>query len=58
MTGEGPAWAEIGQPAAGRPAFLLALTHGAGGGPGSPDVLAVAPARSRRATMTSTQAAS
>jgi len=44
MTGEGPAWAEIGQPAAGRPAFLLALTHGAGGGPGSPDVLAVAAA--------------
>ncbi len=44
MTGEGPAWAEIGRPAAGRPAFLLALTHGAGGGPGSPDVLAVAAA--------------
>jgi uncharacterized protein len=44
MTGEGPAWAEIGQPAAGRPAFLLALTHGAGGGPSTPDVLAVAAA--------------
>ena len=44
MTGEGPAWAEIEQPAAGRPAFLLALTHGAGGGPRPPDVLAVAAA--------------
>jgi uncharacterized protein len=44
MTGAGPAWAEIGRPAAGRPAFLLALTHGAGGGPRSPDVLAVAAA--------------
>ena len=44
MTGEGPARAEIEQPAAGRPAFLLALTHGAGGGPRPPDVLAVAAA--------------
>jgi predicted alpha/beta-hydrolase family hydrolase len=44
MTGEGPARAEIERPAAGRPAFLLALTHGAGGGPRSPDVLAVAAA--------------
>jgi uncharacterized protein len=46
MTGQGPAWAEIERPATGRPAFLLALTHGAGGGPGSPDVLAVAAAAS------------
>ena len=44
MTGEGPAWAEIQRPAAGPAAFLLALTHGAGGGPSSPDVLAVAAA--------------
>jgi uncharacterized protein len=44
MTGAGPARAEISPPAAGRPAFLLAMTHGAGGGPGSPDVLAVAAA--------------
>jgi hypothetical protein len=46
MTGQGPAWAEIEPPATRRPAFLLALTHGAGGGPGSPDVLAVASAAS------------
>jgi uncharacterized protein len=44
MTGEGPARAEIERPGAGRPVFLLALTHGSGGGPGSPDVLAVAAA--------------
>jgi hypothetical protein len=44
MTGEGPAQAEIDQPAARRPAFLLVLTHGAAGGPGSPDLLAVAAA--------------
>ncbi|HEY6277950.1 MAG TPA: alpha/beta family hydrolase [Streptosporangiaceae bacterium] len=44
MTGEGPARAEMDRPTAGRPGFLLALTHGAGGGPGSPDVLAVAAA--------------
>jgi predicted alpha/beta-hydrolase family hydrolase len=44
MTGEGPARAEIERPATGRPGFVLALTHGAGGGPGSPDVLAVAAA--------------
>jgi len=34
-------------PAAGEPAFLLVLTHGAGGGPDSPDLLAVADAASR-----------
>jgi uncharacterized protein len=42
MTTEGPARAEVNRPRAGQPRFLLVLTHGAGGGPGSPDVLAVA----------------
>ena len=42
MTGEGAARAELDRPAAGKPAFLLVLTHGAGGNPDSPDLLAVA----------------
>jgi uncharacterized protein len=46
-TGEGPARAEVDPPAGGEPSFLLVLTHGAGGGPGSPDLLAVAGAASR-----------
>jgi predicted alpha/beta-hydrolase family hydrolase len=37
MTAEGPALVELGQ---GRSEFLLALTHGAGGGTGAPDLLA------------------
>ena len=41
-TGSGPALAELGQRAA--PAFLLALTHGAGGGVASTDLLAAADA--------------
>jgi predicted alpha/beta-hydrolase family hydrolase len=44
MTTDGPARAEVDRPAAGQPGFLLVLTHGAGGGPDSPDVLAVAAA--------------
>ena len=44
MTGEGAAEAQLDRPAAGEPAFLLVLTHGAGGNPGSPDLLAVADA--------------
>jgi uncharacterized protein len=44
-TGEGPARAEVDRPA-GEPSFLLALTHGAGGGVGSPDLLVVAGAAS------------
>src|SRR5262249_58493897 len=44
MTGEGAARAEVDRPAAGEPAFLLVLTHGAGGSPDSPDLLAVADA--------------
>ena len=46
-TSEGPARAEVERPAAGEPSFLLVLTHGAGGGVGSPDLLAVAGAASR-----------
>jgi predicted alpha/beta-hydrolase family hydrolase len=46
-TGEGPARAEVDRPAAGEPAFLLVLTHGAGGDPDSADLLAVAGAASR-----------
>jgi uncharacterized protein len=42
MTGEGAARAEVDRRAAGEPAFLLVLTHGAGGNPDSPDLLAVA----------------
>ena len=45
-TGEGAARIEVDRPAVGAPAFLLVLTHGAGGGPDSPDVLAVAGAAS------------
>jgi uncharacterized protein len=44
MTTDGPARAEVDRPRAGQPGFLLVLTHGAGGGPDSPDVLAVAEA--------------
>src|SRR5215831_15516412 len=47
MTGEGAARAEVERPAASEPAFLLVLTHGAGGGLDSPDLLAVAGAASR-----------
>jgi predicted alpha/beta-hydrolase family hydrolase len=39
MTAAGPARVVLERPA--RPAFLLVLTHGAGGEPDSPDVLAV-----------------
>jgi predicted alpha/beta-hydrolase family hydrolase len=46
-TSEGPARAEVDQPAGGEASFLLVLTHGAGGGVGSPDLLAVAGAASR-----------
>ena len=44
MTGEGAARAGVDRPAAGEPAFLLVLTHSAGGNPDSPDLLAVADA--------------
>ena len=40
MTGAGPAHVVVEQPA-GRPRFLAVLTHGAGGTPDTPDVLAV-----------------
>jgi len=46
-TSEGPARAEVDRPAGGEPSFLLVLTHGAGGGLGSPDLLAVAGAALR-----------
>jgi len=38
VTSSGPARVELDQPA--RPAFLLVLTHGSGGGVGSPDLVA------------------
>jgi uncharacterized protein len=41
-TGEGLARAEVERPSVGDPVFLLVLTHGAGGAPDSPDLLAVA----------------
>jgi len=40
MTGAGPARVVLDKPAR-RPAFLVVLTHGAGGRPDTPDVLAV-----------------
>jgi hypothetical protein len=41
MTAAGPAHVVIDQPAGGAPGFLAVLTHGAGGTPGTADVLAV-----------------
>jgi uncharacterized protein len=46
-TSEGPGRVEVERPEDGDPVFLLALTHGAGGGVGSPDLLAVTGAASR-----------
>ena len=46
-TSDGLARAEVDRPAVGEPSFLLVLTHGAGGGVGSPDLLAVAGAALR-----------
>jgi predicted alpha/beta-hydrolase family hydrolase len=46
-TSEGPGRVDVDEPAAGEPSFLLVLTHGAGGGPDSPDLLAAAGAASR-----------
>jgi predicted alpha/beta-hydrolase family hydrolase len=46
-TSEGPGRVEVERPADGDPVFLLVLTHGAGGGVGSPDLLAVAGAATR-----------
>ena len=44
-TGSGPAHAELDEPdRPGAPLFLMALTHGAGGGVSSPDILAAAEA--------------
>ena len=41
MTAAGPAHVVLDQPAGGAPAFLVLLTHGAGGNPDTADVLAV-----------------
>lgn len=41
MTGAGPAHVVVERPAGRNPAFLAVLTHGAGGTPDTPDVLAV-----------------
>jgi len=41
MTSTGPAHVSVEGPAGQRPAFLFAATHGAGGTPDTPDVLAV-----------------
>jgi len=41
MTGAGPAHVDLEDPHAGQPTFLAVLTHGAGGTPDTPDVLAV-----------------
>ena len=41
MTGAGPAHVDIEEPEQRKPTFLAVLTHGAGGTPDTPDVLAV-----------------
>jgi predicted alpha/beta-hydrolase family hydrolase len=41
MTGSGPAHVDIEEPEQRKPTFLAVLTHGAGGTPDTPDVLAV-----------------
>jgi uncharacterized protein len=46
-TSEGPGRVEVDGPSAGEASFLLVLTHGAGGGLDSPDLLAAAGAGSR-----------
>ena len=50
MTAAGPAQVVLDQP--GQPAFLLVLTHGAGGPPDTADVLAVREAAGRRGAAT------
>jgi uncharacterized protein len=50
MTAAGPAQVVLEQP--GQPAFLLVLTHGAGGSPDTADVLAVREAAGRRGAAT------
>jgi uncharacterized protein len=50
MTAAGPAQVVLEQP--GQPAFLLVLTHGAGGSPDTADVLAVREAAGRRDAAT------
>jgi uncharacterized protein len=51
VTSSGPGNVELGNPA-GEPAFLAVLTHGAGGTPHTPDVLAVRDAALRLGAMT------
>jgi uncharacterized protein len=51
MTSGGPAHVVLDKPA-GEPAFLIALTHGAGGTPDSPDLLAVRDAARTRGALT------
>jgi uncharacterized protein len=46
-TSEGPGRVDVDGPAGGEALFLLVLTHGAGGGVGAPDLLAVASAALR-----------
>ena len=51
MTSGGPAHVVVERPA-GEPAFLIALTHGAGGTPDTPDLLAVADTARARGAVT------
>jgi len=51
MTAAGPARVVVERPV-GRPAFLAVLTHGAGGTPGTPDVLAARDAARRLGAVT------
>ncbi len=52
MTADGPAQVVLDQPEEGSAEFLLVLTHGAGGTPGTADVLAVAGAARRLGAVT------
>lgn len=51
-TASGPAQVVSEQPVAGKPRFLVALTHGAGGAPETPDILAVRDAARQRGGVT------
>jgi predicted alpha/beta-hydrolase family hydrolase len=51
-TAGGPARVAVERPEAGEPRFLMVLTHGAGGSPDTPDVLAVRDAARRRGAVT------
>jgi uncharacterized protein len=52
LTSSGPAQVTVGRPEAGGPRLLVVLTHGAGGAPDTPDILAVRDAARGRGAVT------